>query len=163
MDGLPDAVEKLRRSITFGGVWFCVLDKSREHMSLALMRNCDWLAQVVVALRLAVAATMLVLAAMQPGLAATQGLVSIDTTAGISTALAPDQSHSHARSGGHEDGEEHRPLAADTCCDMHCVFGQLLPPCAGTIRRDFAAQAFIIFAEAVPAGEFTVPAKPPRT
>lgn len=121
--------------------------------------------------RALVAGLFLVLASLQPGLAA----AAWNETG---SAVAAKAGHHHDGAAAHDPGDSagvqhadkqqdggdhHQPAGMDLCCEMHCVISQAMPASAPLIQAPPAGRVHADFTHAVPDGQVSAVIKPPRT
>jgi hypothetical protein len=122
--------------------------------------------------RALVAGLFLLLASLQPGLAAAAGNGAgnaVTTEVGHKHDAAAAHDHSDMVGPGHVDGDQHdhddhhKPAGMDLCCEMHCVMSQAMLAAAPLIQAPPAGRVRADFTHAVPDGQVYSVIKPPRT
>lgn len=123
-------------------------------------------------LRAFIAGMFLLLASLQPGLAAA---VSTDGTNRTVTAAA---GHQHDGAGIHDEeaarhvagdqhdrksSDHHQPDSMDLCCEMHCLMSQAMPASSPLIHGPASGRFRADFGHALLDGQFSSVIKPPRT
>jgi hypothetical protein len=121
--------------------------------------------------RALVAGLFLLLASLQPGLAAAAAnghANTVATEAGQKHDGAAVHDHGRMGGAGHADSKQHdrdhhQPSGMDLCCEMHCVMSQVMPASSPLIQGPPAERVRADFTHAVPDGLNATVIKPPRT
>ncbi len=124
------------------------------------------------ALRALVTCGFLLLASLQPGLAAAVWSESNGT-------VAAEPGHSHDGDAAHDHGDSaaighagvqeqaggdhHQQTGTDLCCEMHCVMSQAMPASAPQIQAPPGSRVHADFAHTLRDGLGCAVIKPPRT
>lgn len=125
-----------------------------------------------IVLRAFIAGMFLLLASLQPGLAAA---VWTDGTSRTATAAAghqhdgdgiQDEEAARHVAGDQHDGkssDHHQPDSMDLCCEMHCLMSQAMPCSSPLIHGPAASRVRADFGHALLDGQISSVIKPPRT
>jgi hypothetical protein len=123
-------------------------------------------------MRAVIAGVFLLLAALQPGLAAA---ISTDGTSRTVTAVAghqhdgdgiqDEEAARHVAGDQHygKSSDHHQPDSMDLCCEMHCLMSQAMPGSSPVIHGPAASRFRGDFGHALPDGQISSVIKPPRT
>lgn len=120
-------------------------------------------------LRALIAGMFLLLASLQPGLAATAWTDGTSRTVTAGHQHDGDGIHEGAArhvSGDQHDGkssDHHQPDSMDLCCETHCLMSQAMPASSPLIHGPSASRARADFGHALLDGQVSSVIKPPRT